>query len=449
MGPTYKYAFLLGSVPGQTTLQVEVNIPASTDPETGKTTYAAEFRFYLDGELYGVDTDNSDFYKKFLKFNETGKHEIQLQVSLVDSDWAFSRIGLYNGVLSKTFLSIDMTEYVDHVFGGNYGNDIFTYGGNDIIYAGSGDDEIDGGAGADTMYGYGGDDEYVVDNLLDKVIEAANAGTDLIRTKVSYTLPDNVEYLELRGSGNINASGNGLRNMMAGNAGQNTLDGKSGADKMYGAGGNDTYIVDNAGDLVLENAQAGTDTIKAGVSYTLSANVERLTLTGSANLNGTGNTLANIIAGNAAANGLKGGSGNDTLNGGAGNDKLYGEVGNDTLYGGLGADSLSGGPGNDIFTFKTLKDSTVASSGRDTIFGFAKGDRIDLSAIDANTKVAGNQAFSFVANEGGFTGKAGQLIYDKTASDTYIYGDVNGDRAADFAIRLDDAVTLLKGDFIL
>ncbi|WP_436041195.1 M10 family metallopeptidase C-terminal domain-containing protein, partial [Rhizobium sp. LjRoot98] len=95
-------------------------------------------------------------------------------------------------------------------------------------------------------------------------------------------------------------------------------------------------------------------------------------------------------------------------------------------------------------------DSTVAVSGRDTIFDFSGtgGDRIDLSAIDANTAASGNQAFTYVGTAA-FTGKAGELRYVKAASDTYVYGDVNGDGKADFAIHLDDAVSLAKGYFVL
>jgi Ca2+-binding RTX toxin-like protein len=192
--------------------------------------------------------------------------------------------------------------------------------------------------------------------------------------------------------------------------------------------------------LRFEYADSGIDTVRSSVSWTLGQYQENLTLTGTAAISGSGNDVRNIMRGNDAANSLSGKGGNDSIYGGAGQDKIYG---------GLGADSLAGGSGNETFIFKSIKETTVAASGRDTIYDFTKGDRIDLSAIDANTKVADNQAFTFVANEGGFTGKAGQLIYDKQASDTYIYGDVNGDRTADFAIRLDDPVTLLKGDFIL
>ena len=116
---------------------------------------------------------------------------------------------------------------------------------------------------------------------------------------------------------------------------------------------------------------------------------------------------------------------------------------------GKGADDLYGGSGNDLFVFKALSDSTYSSAGRDSIFDFnGNGDRINLSAIDANTKVTGNQAFKFIGTDS-FHGKAGELRFIKKASDTYIQGDVNGDKKADLAIHLDDRLALDKYDFIL
>ena len=218
--------------------------------------------------------------------------------------------------------------------------------------------------------------------------------------------------------------------ILYGYAGHDTLDGGTGADRMYGGTGNDTYVVDNVKDLVSEKANEGTDLVKAAVSWILAANVENLTLSGTARLNGTGNTLANRIVGN---------SGNNVLNG---------QAGNDTLTGGRGADDLYGGSGKDVFVFLSPADSTLASSGRDTIFDFTKGDRIDLRTIDANRKSGGDQAFTFIAEQK-FHKKPGELRYDKKASDTYIYADTNGDGLADFAIHLDDRVTLAKGDFLL
>jgi Ca2+-binding RTX toxin-like protein len=153
---------------------------------------------------------------------------------------------------------------------------------------------------------------------------------------------------------------------------------------------------------------------------------------GSGDMNGVGNALANVITGSVGKNLLKG------------------MEGDDTLLGGRGADSLYGGTGKDTFVFSTLRDSTVSETGRDTIFGFSQTerDRIDLSGIDAKAPSTTNDAFTFVGTKD-FSKKAGELRFEKTATDTYIYGDVDGNGRADFAIHLNAAVTLVKGDFIL
>ncbi|MFB2550939.1 M10 family metallopeptidase C-terminal domain-containing protein [Ensifer soli] len=145
---------------------------------------------------------------------------------------------------------------------------------------------------------------------------------------------------------------------------------------------------------------------------------------------------------------VTGGNRNDRIDGGAGDDTLAGGAGSDRLTGGLGADDLHGGAGRDVFLYRATADSTPGARGRDTIFDFAAGDRIDLKAIDANGKANGNQAFTFIETAA-FSGKAGELRYETKASDTYVFMDVNGDRKADMAIHLDDALILAKGMFIL
>src|SRR3954447_13410998 len=145
--------------------------------------------------------------------------------------------------------------------------------------------------------------------------------TDLVQSSLSYTLGANVDNLTLTGGANINGTGNGDANVITGNSGNNIIDGAGGADTMAGGLGNDTYIVDNAGDVVTEALNAGTDTVQSSLAnYTLTANVENLTLTGSANINGTGNGLANVITGNSGNNTLDGEALADTMIGGLGND---------------------------------------------------------------------------------------------------------------------------------
>ena len=215
--------------------------------------------------------------------------------------------------------------------GGNAGDNYLT--GNSAINTltgAAGNDTLDGGAGADLLLGGLGNDTYVVENTGDVITENLNEGTDLVQSSVSYTLAANVDNLTLTGSSALNGTGNALNNVLTGNSAANTLNGGAGADSMAGAAGDDVYVVDNGLDVIAENAGQGMDLVQSSVSYSLAANVEHLTLTGTGAINGTGNGSDNIMMGNAAANVLAGGAGNDTLNGGAGIDTMQGGTGNDS-----------------------------------------------------------------------------------------------------------------------
>ncbi|WP_370576934.1 beta strand repeat-containing protein [Paracoccus sp. PAR01] len=338
--------------------------------------------------------------------------------------------------------------------------------GNDTLIGGAGNDTLNGGLGADAMQGGVGNDLYLVDNLGDRITEAANAGTDTVRATVSHVLSASIENLELQG-GALNGTGNASANRITGTAGANALNGAAGndtliggagndslnggtgIDQMSGGVGNDTYYVDHASDRVIELSGQGVDTVRSTISHTLGANVENLILTGTAAVNATGNAVANALTGNSGANVLMGYAGNDVLNGGAGDDKLFGGVGNDRLIGGAGADILRGGEGSDVFVFTSLRDSTTSLAGRDSIWDFTKGaDRIDLSQIDANTETAGDQAFSFIGNAA-FSGEAGELRFVNVNGQSLVHADVNGDGRTDFTIHFDDKLTFTQSDFLL
>jgi serralysin len=241
------------------------------------------------------------------------------------------------------------------------------------------------------------------------------------------------------GSGNDKITGNQVSNTLYGNGGNDTLNGDAGndilvggigADRLSGGTGIDTASYSGATKGVVANLATSTANSNDAKGDIYSS-IENL----------TGSSYADNLSGNAGANTLTGGMGNDLLNGAAGNDLLTGGAGADDLYGGAGADR---------FIFTVTSESTLAAAGQDSIFDFlaSNGDRIDLTRIDANTKIAGDQAFTFI-NSSAFSGSAGELRYTKMASDTYIYADVNGDKKADFAIHLDDAVALQKGYFLL
>jgi Ca2+-binding RTX toxin-like protein len=283
----------------------------------------------------------------------------------------------------ELFAFLDGVRTVDALMGpvpidGTPGNDSLVGGpGDDTLRGSEGNDTLDGLGGNDTMIGGLGNDRYLVDAAGDVVSETSTdpAEIDTVVSAVNYSLGANLENLILSGSAR-SGSGNALANHLSGNdadnglsggggndtllggAGNDTLDGGPGSDSMVGGTGNDRYLVDSAGDVVVETSTVPTeiDIVVAGVSFGLSANVENLQLTGSA-LDGSGNALANNLTGNALANSLSGGGGNDTLNG---------LDGNDTLDGGPGIDRLVGGLGNDRYIVDSAGDVVVETSNSPT-----------------------------------------------------------------------------------
>jgi serralysin len=311
--------------------------------------------------------------------------------------------------------------------------------GNDTLTGNSADNTLNGGAGNDTLVGGNGNDTYIVDSTSDVVTESASAGTDTIQSSITLTIAENVENLTLTGGTAINGKGNTLNNLITGNGANNILSGGGGNDYLIGGGGNDTlngglgadtlngglgddtFVVNTGTDVVIESASAGTDTIQSSITLTIAENVENLELTGGAAINGTGNTLNNLITGNGANNILSGGGGNDTLNGGGGNDTLNGGLGLDTLGGGLGNDTLTGGNGLDIFLF----DTALGVSNVDTITDFNLTQdkiRLDddifsaLSSIGAGNFVSAAGATALDAND--------YLIFNTT--NNYLYYDADG-----------------------
>lgn len=240
---------------------------------------------------------------------------------------------------------LDTLTNIENLVGGNFNDDLTGNFKKNVLNGGEGDDILRGGTGIDTMIGGIGNDVFIVTETGDLVREFVNEGTDQVNSSVSYILPLNVEKLLFTGTSAVNGTGNELDNIMTGNSaanqligngGHDTINGGQGADTMSGGAGFDNYTVDNVGDTVVENFNAGTDKISSAVTYTLPLNVENLQLTGTGTINGTGNNLSNTISGNSANNQLNGSDGNDILNGG------------------FGGDNLAGGLGQDIFRFTNL-----------------------------------------------------------------------------------------------
>ncbi|WJH41131.1 right-handed parallel beta-helix repeat-containing protein [Aliirhizobium terrae] len=277
-------------------------------------------------------------------------------------------IASLNYTLSANVENLALTGSAVRGTGNDLSNYILGNAGNNELEGLGGDDILDGGAGADKMQGGDGNDTYYVDNALDVIIEKDHGGLggyDTVYSTVSYVLAAEVEKLVLQGTANLNATGNVLANELVGNSGDNILDGQAGADTMRGGLGNDTYIVDHTGDVVIELAGEGIDTVRSSLSYTLGDNIENLILTGSGQRDATGNALNNTIVGNDGANKIHGGDGDDVIEGGLGADQLYGDAGNDTFVlrkGEFQGDVIEDFSGN----------------------GTALGDRIQFTGFSAN-----------------------------------------------------------------
>ncbi|MFJ4441816.1 beta strand repeat-containing protein [Pseudomonas sp. NPDC089422] len=350
-----------------------------------------------------------------------------------------TRWGVADALANLYYLPVTPTDGADIINGNPTDDTLLGLGGNDQLYGNYGNDTLDGGSGNDLMVGGQGNDTYEVDAAGDLVVEAAGGGDDLVRASINYTLGNNVERLTLTGDANLNGSGNGLDNTLTGNSGDNRLDGGAGNDvllggdgndvllggagndRLNGDGGNDTldggagndtlaggagddiYIVDQAGDTVTEANSAGSDTVRSSLNYTLGANLENLELTGSANLNGTGNSQDNLLTGNSGNNRLDGGTGNDVLAGRRGNDTyIYGQnYGNDQIDNSAGATSdvdtlqLVGLNSNQVRFVRLSSDlqmQVLATGATLTIKGFYLGSDFEIDQVRFDNGVTWNNA---------------------------------------------------------
>jgi Ca2+-binding RTX toxin-like protein len=311
------------------------------------------------------------------------------------------------------------------VFGGD--DQISGSNGGELISGDVGIDVSDTNArlegGDDVLSGNGGDDRIAGDLLVDLVVDRPDvgaarviggndtirggAGDDLIFGEIG--TPDVADLANVSGGRDL-LQGDAGNDSLFGQTGNDTLNGGEGADALNGGAGNDTASYANAA---------------VGLTANLSVSARN---TGEA----AGDRYGSV----------------ENLEGSRFNDQLVGNGQANRLTGGEGADALTGGGGKDVFVFRSVAEIGLLEAERDVIFDFTPGaDKINLSGIDAKAGVAGNQAFSFAA--GGFTGQEGQLRAVREASDTFVVGDIDGDRLADFVLQLDDALTLNGTAFIL
>ena len=378
--------------------------------------------------------------------NLTGNSAANTLLGLGGADFIIGGGGLdqlNGGEDSDTYYVASFAEYADAHFtdSGSTGWDIVrfagTMAGTLVMQAGdTGIEEIDVATSSGPAPNFSGTTAINVDAsaLTNGVIIRGNSGINML-TGTAF---------------NDNLYGNNGNDTLNGGDGHDVLDGGRGNDVMTGGNGVDVYYVDSVGDTVVETASIDGDAVFSTISYTLGTYVENLVLQGTNNLNGTGNDSNNSLTGNIAANILTGLGGMDNLDGGAGNDSLYGGDSFDWLTGGAGRDQLSGGSGGDIFNFDEGHFAGMTTNTSDRILDFsqAEGDKVRLEDIDANSVLGGEQSFSFIGTDA-FHGTAGELRYYQSSGNTYVQGDINGDGAADFMIRIDGLHTLQLGDFMI
>ncbi len=358
------------------------------------------------------DTGGNDM----IRYDGTGRATIDLTAATLD----YSPTGA--GVLSFVD-QIPGTAGVDGIFGGfTIANGVVIENasggsGNDTLIGNAVANILDGGAGSDTMLGRGGNDTYVVDNAADVVIEAVNEGNDLVYARVSYALgaSQSIETLStsfIAGTDAIDLTGNGINNALFGNFGDNLLNGNGGADTMTGFRGNDVYVVDDAGDVVIEAQNEGTDTIFTSINYALGSTVfvENLAAVDSAGLTAislTGNGNNNTLTGNNGANYLNGNGGADIMIGLGGNDTYVVDDAGDVV-------TEANGGGNDLvytrvsYALGTGEIETLSTA------VLAGTEAINLTGNGFNNTLIGNNGNNLLNGNGGadtMTGLAGDDTY--------------------------------------
>ena len=355
----------------------------------------------------------------------------------------------------------DIRSLVEDVIGGSAGdaiignvvaNTLYGLGGNDSLYGGEGDDALIGGMGADRLDGDSGTDTaFYMQAAATDAVTGLGVIVDLAMPNLNSGEATGDVYVGVEG-----VIGSNYHDSLRGDAADNVLQGYLGYDALYGREGNDTLLGGAGADLL--NGGTGLDATcywqagpanAAGMGLLVDLVLQALNTGDAAGdrfyfvENVVGSAYHDDLRGDEGANTLNGLYGNDLLCGRFGDDWLNGSEGNDCLVGGAGTDWLDGGAGRDTFTFHFVNETLPG--GRDTIRDFVSGvDLINLSFIDANAALAGNQSFLYVGGSA-FTGVAGQLNFRNST----LSGDINGDAVADFQINLPGVPLLGATDFFL
>jgi Ca2+-binding RTX toxin-like protein len=315
---------------------------------------------------------------------------------------------------------------------------ILTGSGVDTITTGAGDDIINTGEGASTVTAGAGANRITGGSGADTI--TALDGGNVVDGG------DGANTITTGGGIDIITGGLGADTVVAG-GGADLITMRGGADTVHGDAGVDRLVVNYAASTTVVTMAAPTGSLAAGYTGSVAdTSGNTVGFDGLENFTVTGGTANDLITT---------GDGIDIIQGGAGGDTINAGLGTDTLTGGVGKDILTGGGDHDVFDFNTIKESAKGLTTRDLITDFTHGiDDIDLSTIDANFRLHGNQHFSFIGVSQ-FDHEAGQLrvithnVAGTVNDKTYVAGDVNGDGRPDFMIELTGNVHLTQGDFVL
>jgi Ca2+-binding RTX toxin-like protein len=393
----------------------------------------------------------------------------------------------------------DTLNSIENVIGSAVGDHLYGDANANVLTGGEGDDVLRGGAGADTLDGgpgsdfanYQGSTAAVTVDLLNHTASGGDAQGDVLISIENLYGSSNDDHLSGDDSANIIGGWTG-NDVLVGNGGDDSLSGEGGDDSLDGGAGNDRLVGGDGIDTI--HGGIGNDSIDAGTG-----DDQVFGEAGDDNIyGGTGNDRIDggdgndVIEGDGGADTLAGGTGIDTLSyasssagvtvdlatsavsggdaegdtvsgfenvygsafddhltGDAGNNTLWGGAGNDVLTGGVGADLLKGGAGNDTFVYTSTADSTVAPAGKDLIADFSTGDRIDLSAIDADGNAAnGDTAFTFSGSAPTGHGAEIQIVdFGNGIQGVYLY--VNADKVPESIINVQSDHPLTAADFVL